>query len=284
MQYIEGDITKLDKGSSPGIIICQQVNCQNAMGAGLAKSIADAFPVVLASYRQSFKKSSKEDLFGRYEVIPVGNNMYVANMYTQFNYNYPKDGIKNTNTELLLACIRDICKRASVTGHLVAIPEFIGCRLGGGDWDEILPSLNELDLLIVRYNKNANPVQKEVLKPVRIIVAGGRDFTNYEYLSYSLNAIISNNNIPLSDITIVCGLAKGADSLGAKWARENNVHVAEFPAEWDKYGKSAGYIRNKQMAKYATKSVVFWDFKSKGTGHMIDLSREYNLNPTIFPY
>ena len=68
------------------------------------------------------------------------------------------------------------------------------------------------------------------------------------------------------------------------WAKENNVHVAEFPAEWDKYGKSAGYIRNKQMAKYATKSVVFWDFKSKGTGHMIDLSREYNLNPTIFPY
>jgi glycerophosphoryl diester phosphodiesterase len=50
-----------------------------------------------------------------------------------------------------------------------------------------------------------------------------------------------------------------------------------FPAEWDKYGKSAGYRRNEQMAQYAEVLVAFWDYNSPGTRHMINLAKQYNL-------
>jgi hypothetical protein len=68
---------------------------------------------------------------------------------------------------------------------------------------------------------------------------------------------------------IICGMARGADMLGAAWATYNRIEVAEFPAEWNKYGKSAGPIRNGHMAKAADAAIVFiWD-NSRGSANMI---------------
>lgn len=50
-----------------------------------------------------------------------------------------------------------------------------------------------------------------------------------------------------------------------------------MPADWNKYGKSAGYKRNEQMAIYADACLAFWDGKSKGTKHMIGLAKRHNL-------
>lgn len=117
---------------------------------------------------------------------------------------------------------------------------------------------------------------------MNIIIAGGRDFNDYELLKQKLNNIISNLN--KNDITIISGLAKGADSLGLKYAEENNIKTIKCPANWDKYGKSAGYKRNEDMANIANALIAFWDGKSKGTKHMIEIAKKRDIKIRIINY
>lgn len=77
-----------------------------------------------------------------------------------------------------------------------------------------------------------------------------------------------------SDIEIVSGTANGADKLGEKYAEEHGYTVKQFPADWDKHGKSAGYKRNTEMGDYCDMAVVFYDGQSKGSQHMIDIMRK----------
>lgn len=77
--------------------------------------------------------------------------------------------------------------------------------------------------------------------------------------------------------SIISGTAKGADSFGESYGRYANIPVIQFPAEWDKYGKRAGYIRNVEMAKNADALIAFWDGESHGTKHMINIAKERNL-------
>lgn len=118
--------------------------------------------------------------------------------------------------------------------------------------------------------------------PVRLIVAGSRNFTDYDKLCKSLDYLLSNTD--KEEVTILCGMAKGADLLGRRYADENNIDVREYPADWDKYGKSAGYLRNSDMADNATHLVAFWDGVSKGTKHMIDLARKKGLVIRVIRY
>lgn len=114
---------------------------------------------------------------------------------------------------------------------------------------------------------------------MKIIIAGSRTFNDYELLKKTCNSLIS-----MEDIEIVSGTAKGADALGEKYAKENNYSITQFPANWTKYGKSAGYKRNSEMANYAEMLIAFWDGKSKGTKHMIDLANKNNLLVHIIDY
>ena len=115
---------------------------------------------------------------------------------------------------------------------------------------------------------------------MKIIVAGSRGFNDYNLLKEKLNEIVCDKN----DIEIVSGMARGADLLGVKYANEMGYEVKEFPAQWDKYGKSAGYKRNAEMAQYADICICFWDGLSKGTKHMIDLANKYNSEVHIIKY
>ena len=115
---------------------------------------------------------------------------------------------------------------------------------------------------------------------MKIIIAGGRDFNNYILLKEKITKITENIN----NYQIISGKARGADSLGEIFGKEFNKEIIEFPANWEKYGKSAGYIRNEEMAKYADACICFWDGKSKGTKSMIDLARKYNLKLRIIYY
>jgi len=74
---------------------------------------------------------------------------------------------------------------------------------------------------------------------------------------------------------IISGGARGADTLAEMYARHRALPVKVFPAEWDKYGKSAGFRRNADIVKNSDIIVAFWDGKSKGTKHTIDLARRY---------
>ena len=86
------------------------------------------------------------------------------------------------------------------------------------------------------------------------------------------------------EIAVVCGEARGADTLGRRYAEENGYQVLSFPANWDKYGKRAGYIRNAEMAENADALVVFWDGKSRGTKNMIELASNKGIPIRIRRY
>ena len=119
-----------------------------------------------------------------------------------------------------------------------------------------------------------------VILMFKVIVAGGRDFNNYQLLKKTLDNLLSCK----TDVEIVSGMAIGADSMAVKYARETGRHVAKFPAKWKTDGNSAGFKRNKVMAMYADACVCFWDGKSKGTAHMILIARHYNLQVRIVKY
>lgn len=121
----------------------------------------------------------------------------------------------------------------------------------------------------------------------RIIVAGGRDFNDVGLLSKSLDKLLTGLN---DDIQIISGAARGADSLGEEYAVKNGYQVAVFPADWNRHGKRAGYLRNMQMAQYAIRDackgmlVAFWDGESRGTKHMIELATGYGLEVYVVRY
>ena len=76
--------------------------------------------------------------------------------------------------------------------------------------------------------------------------------------------------------TIISGAARGADSLGRQYAIENGYELIEFPADWKKYGKRAGFIRNVDIIKNCDECVCFWDGQSHGTKHDIELCEQMN--------
>lgn len=114
---------------------------------------------------------------------------------------------------------------------------------------------------------------------MKIIVAGGRDFNDYNFLCRQLNYLFQRIR-PV----IVCGEAKGADALGRRYAEEMGLEILSYPAQWDKYGKSAGYRRNEEMAAVADGLVAFYNGYSKGTGHMIETMKKMNKPVKIVYY
>lgn len=101
----------------------------------------------------------------------------------------------------------------------------------------------------------------------RVVIAGGRDYTNYDELKEVCDVYIKER---YEDIEVVSGCARGADKLGQIWAKEYKIPIAKFPADWNNLGKAAGPIRNKAMAEYGNILIAFWDGESTGTKDMID--------------
>lgn len=131
------------------------------------------------------------------------------------------------------------------------------------------------------------------VKEMRIIVAGSREFKDYnllseklmDYLEYMNDKDVVDNP---SQIKFISGAARGADTLGEQFSYNYGYDVIRFPAKWDELGKRAGYVRNAEMAKYAAEKYgvlfAFWDGKSKGTKNMIDLAKRYGLEIHVVNY
>jgi len=114
----------------------------------------------------------------------------------------------------------------------------------------------------------------------KVIIAGSRDFDDYNLLRNTMDKLLVNK----TQVTIISGTARGADRLGEQYAQERGYNLLRFPADWDKYGKKAGYIRNKEMARAADACVVFWNGQSKGSKHMIDIAKKHGLQLRIIRY
>ena len=119
----------------------------------------------------------------------------------------------------------------------------------------------------------------------RVIIAGGRDFENYEYMCEKLNDLFYNStNFEKRDIKIISGMAKGADTFAIRYADEHNLTKILFPANWKSYPRIAGFLRNEDMLSIATHLIAFWDGKSSGTKHMIDIAQEKGIPIWVFNY
>ena len=109
----------------------------------------------------------------------------------------------------------------------------------------------------------------------RIVVAGSRNYENYteakRYIEYYVKDIKKENTL-----VFVSGGCRGADMLGERYAKENGYKTERFPADWEKYGKAAGPMRNREMAEAADYVICFWDGKSLGTKSMIEFAKELN--------
>ena len=114
------------------------------------------------------------------------------------------------------------------------------------------------------------------MKSFRVIVAGSRTFQDYSFLKEKVDFLLQNVS-KTHEIHIVCGKARGADTLGEQYAIERGYQVDPYPADWNQHGKLAGYRRNVLMAENADAAIVFWDGKSRGSKHMIDISKERGL-------
>lgn len=106
---------------------------------------------------------------------------------------------------------------------------------------------------------------------MKVIIAGSRFITNYELL---LDAI---EEADFEITEVVCGAAAGVDSMGERYAKENNIKLSFFYANWRELGKAAGLKRNEQMGNYGEGLIAIWDGKSKGTKHMISYAKKKKL-------
>lgn len=129
---------------------------------------------------------------------------------------------------------------------------------------------------------------------MKVVIAGPRDFHDYDVLVRAIEAFIEEHG----EITeVVSGAAKGVDTMGEKWAKENSIPIQQFPADWNnlkqegaviktnkwkkKYNANAGFFRNGLMAKYGD-ALIAIDMGTAGTGNMKKVMK--NEGKLVFSY
>lgn len=108
---------------------------------------------------------------------------------------------------------------------------------------------------------------------MKVIIAGGRDVYDYDFVKQAIEEGIASLGITVTEV--VSGKAPGVDTLGEQWAEENGIPIKDFPADWNRLGKAAGPIRNGEMAKYGEVLICVPAPASKGS---IDMIKQANAN------
>lgn len=111
---------------------------------------------------------------------------------------------------------------------------------------------------------------------MKVIIAGSRSVESYTLVKKAIEA--SGFEIDV----VVSGNAKGVDHWGELYAQQNRIDLVIFPANWAKYGKSAGIRRNRMMAHYANALIAIWDGQSVGTKHMIECAEGLGLKVFVY--
>ena len=112
---------------------------------------------------------------------------------------------------------------------------------------------------------------------MKLLVCGGRDFDDIDFV---VDTLCDFHDIyPITQI--ISGMAKGADSLAAMWAEEMGIEVNEFPADWNRHGNKAGFIRNKQMLDEGNPDAVYAFAGGKGTNDMVSQSEKRGIDTYV---
>ena len=104
----------------------------------------------------------------------------------------------------------------------------------------------------------------------RIVIGGYRNFNNYEIFKNFVDLCIGDK----SEITILSGRCKGTDLMAEQYAKEKGVGLEIYPADWKKYGKAAGPIRNRQMVENADTVIAFVSKTASGTKNLIENAKK----------
>lgn len=111
---------------------------------------------------------------------------------------------------------------------------------------------------------------------MRTIIAGSRVITDSKLVFDILD------KVPFKITEVISGEAPGVDVLGIDWAMMNGILVKSMPANWNKYGLSAGPIRNQEMAEYGEALVLIWDGVSTGSHDMLKRARRMKLMVDLY--
>lgn len=111
---------------------------------------------------------------------------------------------------------------------------------------------------------------------MKVVIAGSRGITDYNLVEVA----IAQTDFSIGEV--VCGTARGVDTLGELWAIQHGIPVHKFPADWGRFGRAAGMYRNAEMASYADGAIILWDGESKGTLDMIDRMRRVRKNCEVY--
>jgi len=210
---------------------------------------------------------SPKDMLDRMRYLCKGKTEPIAELYRKFNKE-TRDGKDMKQVSNLLG--------QSISSIIEVKEESdIDSFLNGGQVSFLTDAIKGLDdfelicFLVIKETKKLAAEKKEY----RLVVAGSRDFDDYTLLSAELDKLL----VGKTNITIVSGTARGADRLGERYAAEHNLRIERFPAEWEKYHKGAGPIRNAKMVQSADAVIVFWDNESSGTKNIIECARKQDI-------
>ena len=128
----------------------------------------------------------------------------------------------------------------------------------------------------------ANKLIIDSITKYKVIIAGCRDFADYELLKEECDFYLQNQKP--EDIVIVSGHASGADALGEHYAQERGLQLERYPADWKAHGREAGLIRNAKMVSVANAIIEFWDGKSREIKNMIDTATKRGLQVAMVRY
>ena len=210
---------------------------------------------------------SPKDMLDRMRYLCKGKTEPITELYRKFNKE-TRDGKDMKQVSNLLG--------QSISSIIEVKEESdIDSFLNGGQVSFLTDTIKGLDdfelicFLVIKETKKLAAEKKEY----RLVVAGSRDFNDYSLLSAELDKLLAGK----TNITIVSGTARGADRLGERYAAEHNLRIERFPAEWEKYHKGAGPIRNAKMVQSADAVIVFWDNESSGTKNIIECARKQDV-------
>jgi len=116
---------------------------------------------------------------------------------------------------------------------------------------------------------------------MRILVCGGREYTDWDAFNDALYWICSKIGDGAKETTIISGKARGADSLAIRFAHEYGTNLECYPADWESYGKAAGFIRNQQMLDDGKPDRVVAFPGGRGTADMIRRSHKAGVEVTV---
>lgn len=136
-----------------------------------------------------------------------------------------------------------------------------------------IKGLDDFELICFLVVKDSEELKNK--KNFRLVVAGSRDFNDYNMLCSALDEVVSELKAEYN-VTIVSGTANGADKLGEKYAEKHGLKIERHPANWGRYGRGAGPIRNAEMVKESDGVVVFWNGESTGAKNIIDCAKAEN--------